>query len=640
MDQILTTCGLCSCGCAMYVRQEGGRISGVSPSAHHPVSTARLCIKGWNALPALLAEERLRTPLIRKGKHLEPTSWKEAIAYTASSLKQCHPKEIGVIGSGKLTNEECYSVAKLARGIIKTPNVDSGSRFADASATGALLATIGTSSSQVDLNTIAHAGSMLIVGANVMEQLPHIGSRILDAIENGCQIVVLDPRDSKLAPLASTYIHPEPGTDLLWMRALLRAILDQKLCTDSSTELLGFEELRNSLESIGPGQLAVDTEAIKEAAETIAHNPPLVVMFGLGVMQQANSSEIVKALANIATLLGGSIVPLRGQANAQGASEMGMAHDFLPGYGMLSDPTSRKFWGIVWDCELADEVGMSAVDMIQSGDLKTMMVFGENVALSAPNSKATSAALEKLDFLAVADLYMTETAKLADIVFPACSFLEKDGTFTNIERRAQCVRKVLEPIGESRSDLDIMADIAAELGTNMQRDPKKVLNEIATGVTLYKGISYEKASESWGHQVPLNGAIPRLTPVSAVDVPGQDDAYPLKLVSSRAIFPQHTGSVACRSSVLAREYPETYAELSEADAEKLGLRAGALIKISSKSGTLTRRLLLSDSVKRGCIHVPHYFGGDSPNALASYECDPESGVPIYKGLSVKVEAVK
>ena len=640
MDQILTTCGLCSCGCAMYVEHDGGRISGVCPSANHPVSSGKLCIKGWNALPALLGEERLRTPLIRKGKHLEPTSWKEAIAYTASSLKQCHPKEIGVIGSGKLTNEECYSLAKLARGIIKTPNVDSGSRFADASATGALLATIGTSSSQIDLNTLAQAGSMLIVGANVMEQLPHIGSRILDAVENGCQIAVFDPRDSKLASIASTYIHPEPGTDLVWMRALLRAILDLKLYADFVPELPGFEELRNSLESVGPGQLAVDSEAINKAAETIANNPPLVVMFGLGVMQQANSSEIIKALADIAILLGGSIIPLRGQANAQGASEMGVANDYLPGYGMLSDPTSRKFWGIVWDCELADEVGMSAVSMIQSGNLKAMLIFGENVALSAPGGKATSAALDNLGFLAVADLYMTETAQLADVVFPACSFLEKDGTFTNIERRVQCVRKVLDPIGESRSDLDIMADIAAALGANMQRGPKKVLSEIATGVTLYRGISFEKAGESWGHQLPLNGVIPKLIPVSAVDLPGRDEEYPLKLVSSRAIFPQHTGSISARSTVLAREYPETYAELNEADAEKLGLRAGALIKISSKSGTLTRRLLLSDSVMPGCVHVPHYFGGDSPNALASYECDPESGVPIYKGLPVKVEAVK
>ena len=639
MNQVLTTCGLCSCGCAMYVQHDGGRISGVCPSASHPVSTGRLCIKGWNALPALLGSDRLRTPLIRKGNRLEPATWEEAIAYTASSLKQCHPKEIGIIGSGKLTNEECYSLVKLARGIIKTPNIDSGSRFTDASATDALLKTIGTSAAQVGLDSLAKAGSMLIVGANVMDQLPHVGSRILDAVENGCKIVVFDPRDSKLASQAALFIHPEPGSDLIWMRALLKTIFNLKLQVDSATELTGFEELRNSLESVVPSQLTIDAEALVNTAEILAANPPLVVMFGLGVMQQANSSEIIKALADIAVLLGGSVVPLRGQSNAQGASEMGLAYDFLPGYGKLSDPTARKFWGIVWAQEIADEVGMSAVDMIQADDLKAMLVFGENVVLSAPNSKATSAALDKLDFLAVADLYMTETAQLADVVFPACSFLEKSGTFTNIERRVQCVRKVLDPIGDSQSDLGIMADIAAALGANMQRDPKKALSEIATGVTLYRGISYDKVSESWGHQVPLNGIPPRLLPISAADLQ-KDDAYPLKLVSSRTLFPQHTGSVSCRSTVLAREYPESYAELNEADAEKLGLRAGTMIKISSKSGSLTRRLLLSDAIRPGCVHVPHYFGGDSPNALASYECDPESGVPIYKGLPVKVEAMK
>ena len=639
MDQVLTTCGLCSCGCAMYVRHEGGRICGVCPSANHPVSTGRLCIKGWNALPALLGIDRLRTPLIRQGNQLKPASWEEAISYTTSSLKQRRPEEIGIIGSGKLTNEECYSLVRLARGVIKTPNVDSGGRFSDASATDALLKTVGTSSSQVDLSSIANAGSMLIVGSNVMEQLPHVGSRILDAVEGGCRMVVFDPRATKLAPHAGLFIQPEPGSDLIWMRALLKAIFDLKLYVDSATELTGFEELRISLENVAPGQLAVDAEAIAKAAEILAGNPPLVVMFGLGVMQQANASEIVKALADVAILLGGSIVPLRGQSNAQGASEMGLAHDFLPGYGKLSDPTARKFWGIVWGCELSDEVGMSAVDMIRSDDLKAMLVFGENVVLSAPNGKATSAALDKLDFLAVADLYLTETAQLADVVFPACSFLEKAGTFTNIERRVQSVRKVLEPVGDSQPDLGIIADIAAALGASMQRDPKKVLSEIATGVTLYRGVSYDKVSESWGHQLPLNGVPSRMTPVSAADVQ-KDDAYPLKLISSRAIFPQHTGSISWRSTVLAREYPESYAELNEADAEKLGLRAGVMIKISSKSGSLTRRLLLSDSVKVGCVHVPHFCGGDSPNALASYESDPESGVPVYKGLPVKVEAVK
>jgi len=571
---------------------------------------------------------------------LEPATWNEAIAYTASSLKQCHPKEIGIIGSGRLTNEECYSLVKLARGIIKTPNIDSGGRFSDASATEALLQTVGTSASQVGLNSLPEAGSMLIVGANLMEQLPHIGSRVLDAAENGCKIVIMDPRTSKLAARASLFIRPEPGSDLMWTRALLKAIFDLKLYADSAAELTGFEELRNSLESVLPSQLTVDKNEVRQIVEILAADGPPIIMFGLGVMQQANSSEIIKALANISILLRGSIVPLRGQCNSQGASQMGLAHDFLPGYGRLSDPTARKFWGIVWGQEIAEETGMSAVDMIQSDDLKAMLVFGENVVLSAPNGKAAAAALKKLEFLAVSELYMNETAGLADVVFPACSFLEKSGTFTNIENRAQSVRRVLEPIGDSQSDLGIVADIATALGADMKRDPRKVLSEIATGVTLYRGVSYDKISESWGHQLPLNGVPAKLAPVSAAEPPEQDDAYPLKLISTRAVFPQHTGSVSFRSSVLAREYPESYAELNEADAEKLGLRGGTMIKISSKTGSLTRRLLLSDAVREGCIHIPHHIGGDSPNALASFECDPESGVPIYKGLPVKVEAVK
>jgi len=248
-------------------------------------------------------------------------------------------------------------------------------------------------------------------------------------------------------------------------------------------------------------------------------------------------------------------------------------------------------------------------------------------------------ALDKVEFLAVADLYLTETARLADVVFPACSFLEKEGTFTNIERRVQRVRKAFEPLGDSRSDLDIIADLASALGAEMPRDPRKVMAEIAASVSLYKGISYDKLEESWGQQWPVDRARARLAPVSG-GVSVEDRDYPFRLIAGRINYHQQTGTMAARSAVLAREYPETYAEMNEADAEKLSVRSGRPIRIFSKSGSLVRMLLLSDSVPPGCVHVPHFFGGDSPNILASYECDPVSGVPAYKALAVNIEAVK
>jgi len=226
-------------------------------------------------------------------------------------------------------------------------------------------------------------------------------------------------------------------------------------------------------------------------------------------------------------------------------------------------------------------------------------------------------------------------------VFPACSFLEKDGTFTNIESRVQRVRRAFEPLGDSRPDLDIIADLASALGAEMPRDPRKVMAEIATSVPLYRGISYDKLDESWGHPLrrTLDGAGVKLAPISS-SLAEKDDAYPFRLIAGRVNYHQQTGTMSARSAVLAREYPEAYAELNEADAEKLGLRSGRPIRISSKSGSLVRALVLNDSVPPGCVHVPHFFGGDSPNALASYECDPVSGVPAYKACAVKVEAVK
>ncbi|MCL5102912.1 MAG: molybdopterin-dependent oxidoreductase [Armatimonadetes bacterium] len=650
MIDLPTTCGFCSCGCALYVEPVGSRIVALCPSATHPVSTGRLCIKGWNATPALTGEQRLRTPLIRKGDSLEPATWEEAITLTATKLKQVSsesgPTSIGIIGSAKTTNEECYSLVKLARGVIGTPNIDSACRFYDASLIPALLDTTGVPASQIDLNSITSAGSMLIVGANVMDQLAHVGSRIQDAADNGCKVVVADSRVSRLAPQASMFLKPKPGTDLAWLRVLIRTIIDQHLYADEAERLPGFEELSNSVrDADGKGlidECEVSGEDVVDAAEILAKNGPVVVMFGLGVLQQPESTRIVKALADVALLLNGYVMPLRGQNNAQGACDLGLAHDLLPGYMPLYDSGAKAKWEWQWKCELPSDPGMDAARMVSAcgtGELKALLIFGENVALSAPNTHEAIKALDKVGFLAVADMYLTETAQLADVVFPACSFLEKDGTFTNIERRVQRVRKMIEPVGESWSDLSIISALASALGGSVSDDPAEVMAEIAANVGVYEAVSYAALDESWGHQWPMVGAMPQLAPVPATEAQENPD-YPMRLIASRINFHQQTGTLASRSPVLAREYPNTFAELSSADAERLKLRPGSQVKISSKAGSLTRRLILSDSVPAGSVHVPLFFGGDSPNSLASGECDPVSGVPIYKGCAVSVEAVK
>lgn len=374
----------------------------------------------------------------------------------------------------------------------------------------------------------------------------------------------------------------------------------------------------------------------------LADNRPVVVMFGLGVMQQAGSTQLVKALADVALLLGGSIMPLRGQANAQGAADLGLACEYLPGYAHITDAQARQKWEAAWDCRLPEAPGMNAVEMVRgcaTGGIKTLLIFGENVALSAPSSQESLAALDKAEFVAISELYLTETAQLADVVFPACSFLEKDGTLTNIERRVQRVRGTIEPVGESRSDLDTIADLASALGSQMARKPADVMAEIAANVTLYADVSYAALDKSWGVPWPTNGARPKLAPTPGGQARGAEDGE-FSLIASRINFPQHTGTTCARAPILVREYPEAFVEISERDAENLRLRPGRMVRISSGSGVLTRPLRLSADVPDGCVHVPHFFGGDSPNALASYESDPISGVPVYKGCAVKVEEAK
>ncbi|MGQ9455585.1 MAG: molybdopterin oxidoreductase family protein [Armatimonadota bacterium] len=649
MNNLPTICGLCSCGCAVYVEPKklGLGIKGLCPSTTHPVSTGRLCIKGWNTTPSLIRSDRLQTPLIRNGDNLQPASWEEAVSTTANAIKKIAeeygPSAVGVIGSAKTTNEECYSIAKFARAVLGTANVDGACRFYDASLIPALTETIGTPASQVEIGALQNARSVLIVGANVMEQLAHIGSRIQDAVENGCKVVAVDPRKTRLAPQATLFLHPRPGTDLTWIRALLKIVLDKKLYADHIPQMPGFEELRTSLEDVVMGVLPqvceIEPEAVAQVASILAENRPCVVMFGLGILQQRDSTLLVKALADIALMLGGSIMPLRGQNNAQGSCDMGLLRDYLPGYEPVQNANARTKWETVWGCRIPSEPGLSSVDMVQGG-VKALLVFGENVALSAPNTEQTISALEKLDFLAVSDLYLNETAQLADVVFPACSFLEKDGTFTNIDRRVQRVRKMVDPVGSSKTDLEIIAALASALGEEMTSDSKAVMNEIAANIPIYADVSYEKLDEDWGKPWPIPDSIPRLAPIPATDLPLEDNEYPFHLIASRINFHMQTGTMAARSNVLAREYPECNVEMNRADAEKLKLRPGSVVKISSKTGSIMRRLAVSESVPEGYVHMPHFFGGDSANMLASFDCDPASGVPFYKGIAVKVEAVQ
>lgn len=652
MSVVLTTCGFCSCGCGVYVEQSNGRVAALCPSGNHPVANGRLCVKGWNGIPAVLGTSRLRLPLKRTGDSLQPVSWDEAVSFTASALKRISsdsgPQSVGVIGSAKTTNEECYSLVKFARSILGTSNIDGSSRLYDASIISGLAPALGIPAAQVGLDAVAHAGSMLIVGANVTEQVAHVGSRIETAAAGGCRVVVVDSRTTRLEPYAEQFIRPRAGTDLVWIRALLKTIIDCSSYVEDAPRMPGFEELRLSLNGLSvdaaAGTCGLSGDDVRRTADILASAPPSVVMFGLGVLQQARSTPTVGALADVALLLGGYVLPLRAQNNAQGASDMGLARELLPGYGDIGDAEVREKWESAWACRLPESPGMSSVDMIracETGDLKALLVFGENLALSAPDTERTLAALDKVEFLAVCDPYLTETARLADVVFPACSFLEKDGTFTNIERRVQRVRKVIEPLGESRPDLEILSSLASALGGNLESSSGKVMAEIAKNVDCYGGVNYEMLEQGWGEPWPLNAASPKLIPVpDAEPTSGQMQDREFVLIASRVNYHHRTGTMSAHSSVLAREYPESYVELCEADAEKLGLRPGAPVRVSTDSASLVRTLVISDSVPAGHVHVPHFFGGDSPNAFAGYEGDPISGVPAFKARPVKVEAVK
>ncbi|HUX15690.1 MAG TPA: formate dehydrogenase subunit alpha, partial [Phycisphaerae bacterium] len=577
-EQVRTICPYCGCGCTIVLNIHNGRIVTITGEPGLGVSDGLLCVKGRFGADFIGHEERLRTPLIRKDGELVPATWDEALALVAERLGDIRdrhgPDAVAGLSSAKTTNEENYLMQKFMRAVVGTNNVDHCARLCHASTVAGLARAFGSGAMTNSIADLDQADVIFVIGSNTTECHPIIGAAVKRAVRFGkTRLIVADPRVIELAEMADLHLQQRGGTDVALINALIHVILaeglEAKAFIAERTE--GFEDLRRAVEPYNPQMAAkitgVPAEKIVEAARLYAKAGDASIIYSMGITQHTTGTDNVLALANLAMVTGNigrpgtGVNPLRGQNNVQGACDMGALPNVYPGYQAADDAAVRAKFEKAWGVRLPPAPGLTVVEILNAaaeGKVKALYCLGENPMLSDPDLTHVEEALKALDFLVVQDIFLTETAQLADVVLPAASFAEKDGTFTNTERRVQRVRKALPPPGEARADWKILSDLARQMGYAMDYpDPSAVQDEIAALTPSYAGITYDRL-ESGGLQWPCTGRDHPGTPILHKDrftrgrgkfhaiefIPPKelpDEEYPFLLSTGRILQHFHTG---------------------------------------------------------------------------------------------------
>ncbi len=674
-SQTKTVCTYCGVGCSFDVETRGREILRIQPRQEGPANSISTCVKGKFGWDHINADDRLTVPLVRDGARFRECTWEEALdviaARLTSIIDESGPDAVSVIGSSKATNEESYLTQKLARQVLGTHNTDNCSRYCQAPATEGLWRTVGYGGDAGSISDMERADLVLIVGSNTSDSHPVIAARLRRAQKlAGHQIIVADLRRHEMAQRADVFLKPAPGTDLIWLSAVTRHILEQGWADDEflAQRVSGLDAYRESLAPFtleyAEERTGIAAEALVDVARRVAEAPSVVGLWAMGVTQHSMGSDTSTAISNLLLVTGNygrpgtGAYPLRGHNNVQGCSDFGTINSFYPGYQPVGDQDVRTKFARAWGRELPLEAGLDnhgMVDSAHDGSLRAMIVIGEELSLVDANVHYVQEALERLDFMVVSELFFSRTCEFADVILPAAASLEKDGTFTNTERRIQRLYAAMKPIGGARPDWQILQDIAAHLGYQWgYTHPSQVMDEIAELTPMFAGVSYDRlegyASLQWpvaedGTDSPLlyterfhfDDGLARLHPLEfrePTDKP--DEEYPLHVNNGRVLEHFHEGNLTLRSAGLTHLVPDTYAEMSRPTAlDQGGLVTGDWVRLISRRGEITVRVLLSDQVADGELYVP--MQAAEINLLTSNATDPDSHTPAYKELAVRLE---
>ena len=673
-DWTKTTCPYCGTGCEMNVGTREGRIVEIKPAHDAPVNKGHLCVKGRYSYEFVYADDRITSPMIRENGEWRNVSWDEAIRFTAERLRQIvaehGPDSVGVLGSARATNEENYLAQKFARVALGTNNVDCCARVCHGPTAAAMKLTLGTGAATNSYDDIERAQVILLCGANATENHPIVGARIKQAALRGAKLIVIDPRNIELAQYADIHLALRPGTNVPLLNAMACAIVEERLCDQTflADRVADIEEFREFTKQYAPEKVAelcgVEARQIRQAARLYATTKPAMCVHGLGMTEHTQGTDGVMCLVNLALLTGNigkpgaGINPLRGQNNVQGSAHMGCEPSNLTGYVPIAN--NRELFESVWRATLPTTKGLNLMEMMdaaEAGTLKALWGIGYDILLTNANVSATRQALAKLDLVIVQDLFMNETAREFGTVFlPAASSYEKDGTFMNAERRIQRIRKAIQPLGEAKSDWEIICLLASALGKAESfnfHSPEEIWDEVRAVWKAGQGISYariEQAGLQWpcptedhpGTQMLHAESFPIGEKASLRRVafhPTQEsvtEEFPLLLVTGRTLMHFNAGTMTMRTKNVALRPADTL-DVSPADAQALGLTAGDCVRVLSRYGEAVLPLNISNEVKPGELFATFHTAKAYLNCVTSPFRDSYVGTPEYKVTAVRIE---
>ena len=682
---VSTTCPYCGVGCGIRVTARDGQITHVDDDPDNQSSLGLLCVKGRFGTSFVNHPDRLTTPLVRRAGKLEPTDWETALNLAAEKFAE-HQGAFGTFSSAKATNEDNYLQQKFVRAVMGTNNIDHCTRLCHSPSVEAMLAQLGSGATSNSYSDYEQADCLFVVGADPSSNHPVAASRMRSAVvERGARLIVLNPKRIEMCDHTDLWLRQYPGTDVAVLNGMARVILDEGLADDDfiARRTEGYEEWRAELDQYTPefveGVSGVPADLLRRAARVYARPRPQgddpggsCLIWGMGVTQHTNGTANATALLNLALLtgqvgrVGNGVSPLRGQNNVQGAGDAGCIPDALPGYQRYTPDVLSRF-NAAWQAQLPADEGMRATDMVESilsDGLKCMYIVGENPLLTEPNLAHAREAFEQLDFLVVQDIFLHETAELADIVLPAASFAEKEGTFTNSERRVQRVRRVIDAVGEARPDWQIVQDLArrtaAQLGVNAagfdHPDAASVFDEMASLTPMLGGLSHARLDRQGGIQWPcpepdhpgterLYGVdFPRgkgrFVPVrqTAPSEEAPDERYPFILNTGRVLYHWHGGTITRRVEGLVEAWPELRAAVHPQDAARLEIESGEAVSIASRRGKIEAVAFVTRDVAPGSVFIPFVRLQESAaNWLTHNVYDEQARIPEYKVCAVSLE---
>lgn len=678
VKKVLTTCPHCATGCQLQLVVKGNRILSVE-AADGPANRGLLCVKGRSgSFDFVSHRDRLTAPLIRDRKtgEFRRVSWHEAISYTAehflSIKKQYGPEALAGFACARSTNEDIYMVQKMVRTCFGSNNTDNCARVCHSATVAGLARTLGSGAMTNPIGDITrNSDCILLIGSNPEEAHPVVGMQVRQAVERGARLIVIDPRDIGLTRHADIHLKLRPGTNVALVNGLMHVILREGLENRTYIEQYteGFEELKALVADYTPEKVAgichIDPDMLTEAAMMYAKAERAPIIYCLGVTEHSTGTEGVMSLSNLALLTGKlgkpgcGVNPLRGQNNVQGACDMGAMPTDYPGYQKVDNPAVREKFEQAWGVKLNPNPGLKATDVFPAaieGKIRGLYICGEDPVVSDPDTAHIVHALQSLDFFVVQDLFLTETAKYADVVLPAVSYAEKEGTFTNTERRVQRVRQAVKCRGEMRLDTDILIDLMNAMGYPQKRvTAAEIMDEIAALTPSFAGISHERLDQlGTGLQWPCpakdhpgtdilhkNGPVrgralfypAAFTP--SAELP--DEEYPFILSTGRILYHYNAAAMTARSRGLMEMAGEGFIEVHFRDAQRLGIANGERIRVSSRRGSITATAHVGRKVSQGETWMPFHFPDSPANQLTNAALDQFARIPEYKVCAVRLE---